>query len=200
MFKNVNDMVERIKLIMDYKQLTPAQFAESLGINRSNLTHIFSGRNLPSLEFVRRILTTYPEISTEWLIMNVGNMITSSNDDLDLMNSETTLIKTNQTEAPKMSIQQDLFHESTSGELNIAAKENIIEAIPDSKETEQEAEIKSESAQQSVKNVENLQDIRQESPHEKNAANSIQLPSINKKIEKIIFFYSNKSFDTYYPE
>jgi len=193
-------MVERIKLIMDYKQLTPAQFAESLGINRSNLTHIFSGRNLPSLEFVRRILTTYPEISTEWLIMNVGNMITSSNDDLDLMNSETTLIKTNQTEAPKMSIQQDLFHESTSGELNIAAKENIIEAIPDSKETEQEAEIKSESAQQSVKNVENLQDIRQESPHEKNAANSIQLPSINKKIEKIIFFYSNKSFDTYYPE
>ena len=193
-------MVERIKLIMEYKQMTPAQFAESLGINRSNLTHIFSGRNLPSLEFVRRILTTYPEISTEWLIMNVGNMITSSNDDLDLMNSETTLIKTNQTEAPKMSIQQDLFHESTSGELNIAAKENIIEAIPDSKETEQEAEIKSESAQQSVKNVENLQDIRQESPHEKNAANSIQLPSINKKIEKIIFFYSNKSFDTYYPE
>lgn len=193
-------MVERIKLIMDYKQMTPAQFAESLGINRSNLTHIFTGRNLPSLEFVRKILTTFPDISTEWLIMNVGNMITSSNDDLDLMNSETTLIKTNQTEAPKMSIQQDLFHESTSGELNIAAKENIIEAIPDSKETEQEAEIKSESAQQSVKNVENLQDIHQESPHEKNAANSIQLPSINKKIEKIIFFYSNKSFDTYYPE
>jgi transcriptional regulator with XRE-family HTH domain len=193
-------MVERIKLIMEYKQLTPAQFAESLGINRSNLTHIFSGRNLPSLEFVRRILTTYPEISTEWLIMNVGNMITSSNDDLDLMNSETTPIKTNQAEAPKMSIQQDLFHESTSGELNIEAKENKIEAIPDSKETEQEAEINSESAQQSVKNAENLQDNRQESPHEKNTANSIQLPSFNKKIEKIIFFYSNKSFDTYYPE
>jgi len=193
-------MVERIKLIMEYKQLTPAQFAESLGINRSNLTHIFSGRNLPSLEFVRKILTTYPDISTEWLIMNVGNMISTSNDDLDLMNLEKTTINLNQTEAPKMSIQQDLFNESTSEELNIAAKESVIQATPDSKEIEEDTVINSQDAQKTVKNEENRHENTNESSLDKNSVNGLQLPSMNKKIEKIIFFYSNKSFDTYYPE
>ena len=193
-------MVERIKLIMEYKQLTPAQFAESLGINRSNLTHIFSGRNLPSLEFVRRILTTYPDISTEWLIMNVGNMLTSSNDDLELMNLEKTSIITDKTEAPKISVQQDLFHESTTGELNIAAKESVIQATPDSKEIEEDTVINSQDAQKTVKNEENRQENPKESPLDKNSVTGSELPSMNNKIEKIIFFYSNKSFDTYYPE
>ena len=185
---------------MEYKQLTPAQFAESLGINRSNLTHIFSGRNLPSLEFVRRILTTYPDISTEWLIMNVGNMLTSSNDDLELMNLEKTSIITDKTEAPKISVQQDLFHESTTGELNIAAKESVIQATPDSKEIEEDTVINSQDAQKTVKNEENRQENPKESPLDKNSVTGSELPSMNKKIEKIIFFYSNKSFDTYYPE
>lgn len=185
---------------MEYKQMTPAQFAESLGINRSNLTHIFSGRNLPSLEFVRKILTTYPDISTEWLIMNVGNMLISSNDDLDLMNFEKTPIITDQTEAPKISIQQDLFQESTTGELNIAAKESVIQATPDSEEIKEDTVINSQDAQKTVKNEENRHENTKESSLDKNSGTGLELPSMNKKIEKIIFFYSNKSFDTYYPE
>lgn len=68
-------MVDRIKQVMEYYDETPAGFAEKLGINRSNLTHLFSGRNQPSLDFAKKVLKAYPEISTEWLIMGVGLMI-----------------------------------------------------------------------------------------------------------------------------
>ena len=68
-------MVDRIKQVMEYYEETPATFAEKLGVNRSNLTHLFSGRNQPSLEFAKKVLSAYPEVRTEWLIMGVGEMI-----------------------------------------------------------------------------------------------------------------------------
>ena len=55
--------------------MSPTAFADTIDINRSSLTHIFSGRNQPSLDVAKKILTAFPEISTEWLIMGVGNML-----------------------------------------------------------------------------------------------------------------------------
>ena len=68
-------MVDRIKQVMEHYEETPAGFAEKIGVNRSNLTHVFSGRNQPSLEFAKKVLVAFPEVSTEWLIMGVGKMI-----------------------------------------------------------------------------------------------------------------------------
>ncbi len=68
-------MVDRIKQVMEHYEETPAGFAEKIGVNRSNLTHLFSGRNQPSLDFAKKVLVAFPEVSTEWLIMGVGNMI-----------------------------------------------------------------------------------------------------------------------------
>ena len=55
--------------------MSPTAFADKININRSSLTHIFSGRNQPSLDVAKKILIAFPEISTEWLIMGMGNMI-----------------------------------------------------------------------------------------------------------------------------
>ena len=68
-------MVDRIKQVMEHYEETPASFAEKVGVNRSNLTHVFSGRNQPSLDFAKKVLVAFPEVSTEWLIMGVGKMI-----------------------------------------------------------------------------------------------------------------------------
>lgn len=68
-------MVDRIKQVMEYYEETPASFSEKLGVNRSNLTHLFSGRNQPSLDFAKKVLKAFPEVSTEWLIMGVGKMV-----------------------------------------------------------------------------------------------------------------------------
>ncbi|MCC8172590.1 MAG: helix-turn-helix transcriptional regulator, partial [Parabacteroides sp.] len=54
--------------------LTPARFAESIGIQRSAMSHIASGRNNPSLDVVTKILERYPYIDSEWLLFGKGSM------------------------------------------------------------------------------------------------------------------------------
>ena len=61
-------MVERILELIKSKKLTPSQFADEIGIQRSGISHIISGRNKPSLEFVMKILKRFPDVSAEWLL------------------------------------------------------------------------------------------------------------------------------------
>lgn len=67
-------MKNRIKLIMDNENLTPAKFADRLGINRAIISHILNGRNNPSLDVVTRILNEMDYISSDWLLNGKGNM------------------------------------------------------------------------------------------------------------------------------
>ena len=55
-----------------------SQFAEEIGVQPSGISHILSGRNHPSLDFVLKVLKRYPDLSTEWLLFGKGNMYGSS--------------------------------------------------------------------------------------------------------------------------
>jgi transcriptional regulator with XRE-family HTH domain len=68
-------MKERFEKIMEYAGVSPKRFAEILGIERSNVSHITSGRNNPSLVVVQKILKSFPSISAEWLLFGEGNML-----------------------------------------------------------------------------------------------------------------------------
>jgi transcriptional regulator with XRE-family HTH domain len=61
-------MVDRIIEILKSRNLSPAQFADMIGVQRSSISHLISGRNKPSLEFVQKILKTFPDIDVEWLL------------------------------------------------------------------------------------------------------------------------------------
>lgn len=67
-------MVERIRLLLETRQLTPTQFADAIGIARPIVSHILSGRNKPSLEVVQRILAAMPDLSMPWLLNGTGAM------------------------------------------------------------------------------------------------------------------------------
>lgn len=71
-------MVDRINLIMQAKNLTARQFAEQIGVQPSNMSHILSGRNRPSLDFVMKVVNRYPEIDIRWLTLGVGEMLAPS--------------------------------------------------------------------------------------------------------------------------
>ncbi len=68
-------MVERIKTIMAHYQLRAAQFSDAIGMQRSAVSHVLSGRNKPSLDFVLRIKRHFPEISLDWLTLGEGDML-----------------------------------------------------------------------------------------------------------------------------
>lgn len=67
-------MIERIKKIMAVKNLNPSKFADRIGVPRSTISHVLSGRNNPSLELVQKILDHFPDIRTEWLLRGHGYM------------------------------------------------------------------------------------------------------------------------------
>jgi transcriptional regulator with XRE-family HTH domain len=67
-------MINRIQLILKTKNLSPTRFADAIQVQRSGISHILSGRNKPSLDFVMKILSSYPEINPDWLLFGKGEM------------------------------------------------------------------------------------------------------------------------------
>ena len=68
----MEDIGLRLKQILDTKNLSPSEFAEQVGIQRSSLSHIFSGRNKPSIDLLLKVKKQFPEIDLEWLITGIG--------------------------------------------------------------------------------------------------------------------------------
>ncbi len=60
---------------MDHKGLTSSELADTIGVQRSNVTHVLHGRNKPSFPFISKLLETYPEIDAKWLILGEGQML-----------------------------------------------------------------------------------------------------------------------------
>ena len=67
-------MYERLKNWMESEYLKPSALADNIGVNRATISHILSGRNKPSIDFLEKLLNTYPKINTNWLISGVGYM------------------------------------------------------------------------------------------------------------------------------
>ena len=59
---------DRVQLIIKANNLSASEFANAIGVKRSNLSHVLSGRNKPSLDFLSKIITTYPNVNASWLI------------------------------------------------------------------------------------------------------------------------------------
>lgn len=71
------EMKDRIAHIIRAKNLTAADFAIQLGIQPSNVSHLLSGRNNPSLDFVKKLKETFPEYNLDWIIFGKGPMTVS---------------------------------------------------------------------------------------------------------------------------
>ncbi|MFV0506712.1 MAG: helix-turn-helix domain-containing protein [Bacteroidales bacterium] len=75
-------MKDRLTAILEDKKLSSSEFASSLDIQRSNVSHILTGRNKPSFSFIERLLSVYPDINARWLIMGEGDMHNIINQDI----------------------------------------------------------------------------------------------------------------------
>ena len=71
-------MYERLKNWMGIEGIKPSALADSIGVNRATISHILSGRNKPSIDFFQKLLSTYPELNSNWLITGVGFMSTKN--------------------------------------------------------------------------------------------------------------------------
>lgn len=175
-------MLERINLILKSRNLNAAQFADEIGVQRSSVSHILTGRNNASLDFLLKVLARYPEIDTDWLLTGKGVMVRSS------VTSPTNKKETKNGEAT------NALSNTTSKEIPMDLFRQPIDIMNDIKEIDIEkndpVRVVDNQTQPSIKPEE-----QQKKPDE-----MVNKATSARQIEKIVIFYSDKTFTDYKPE
>lgn len=70
---NTEEFTNRLNRIMEYHDLSAASFADKIDVGRSSISHLLSGRNKPSLDFVMKIIKAFPEVELYWLLNGKGS-------------------------------------------------------------------------------------------------------------------------------
>ncbi|WP_394759269.1 helix-turn-helix domain-containing protein [Flavobacterium sp.] len=70
---NIDDFIKRLEIILDYYSLSASGFADKVGVQRSSLSHLLSGRNKPSLDLILKIIENFPEVDLYWILNGKGN-------------------------------------------------------------------------------------------------------------------------------
>lgn len=59
---------ERLQMVIKMNGMTNASFADKIGVQRSSISHVLAGRNKPSIDFIQKILSTFPKVDADWLV------------------------------------------------------------------------------------------------------------------------------------
>ncbi len=120
-------MKDRIKKVMDESGLSASKFADKIGVPRSGLSHVLSGRNKPSLDYVLKMLNAFPELDPYWLIKgqktsaSIRRIVEEENKNLKGFDAESKLPDLNQSLASvnkKMEVQADTMVSKITEVLN----------------------------------------------------------------------------------
>ena len=123
----------RLQVIFEREGISASIFADKIGVQRSAISHILSGRNKPGFDLLQKIIAKFPTINTEWLITGLGDPY----------------------KQPVKQIQTTLFDPSTTQRQSVEV-----------------TSVNTSSSQ----------------------------PAGNRTIERIVIFYSDKTFETYNPQ
>lgn len=83
---NSEEFGKRLQKILEYYDISAAIFADAIQVGRSSISHILSGRNKPSLDFVLKIVQTYPEVELYWLLNGKGDFPKSEDRKVAILN------------------------------------------------------------------------------------------------------------------
>ena len=62
-------MKDRITQFLNETQISSAEFADKIGVQRSSVSHVLNGRNFPSASFIQKMLTAYTHLNPRWLLL-----------------------------------------------------------------------------------------------------------------------------------
>lgn len=139
---NIEDFIKRLEILLDYYGLNASAFADKIGVQRSSLSHLLSGRNKPSLDFILKIMDVFPDVDLYWILNGKGVFPKSSDETYTQENKITEVTNSNIPTLPQSDlIPEDLFtaaDSTTKEEEEITkTKENHNPAIySDSSEVE----------------------------------------------------------------
>lgn len=75
---NSTEFTKRLESILNYYDISAAGFADKIDVGRSSISHLLSGRNKPSLDFVLKVIKNFPEVELYWLLNGKGSFPAST--------------------------------------------------------------------------------------------------------------------------
>ena len=210
-------MIDRINTLLKAKNVTARQFAEEIGIQPSGMSHILSGRNNPSLEFIMKVMKRWPEININWLMFGKGEMYVNNN---EVIHSAGDTAASEPDEVAPRPDEFDLFSQPpvSQASLDSQNRKNVVPHEEIHPVDYQEDSDKVENApadvvvgdrpteNQSVATESNSNISVGEKPdeisikEEAKPAAHIQPIVPKKRIAKLVILYDDHSFSEYYPE
>ena len=180
---NIND---RFTKILEYSGFTASEFADEIDVQRSSISHIISGRNKPSLEFIVKIKNRFPEISWDWIILGQGEML-QNNSALSTSESKINLEEENSSPDLFTLIDEDYKNE-------IFIQENL------QKETPRESNTSFPTPKKEKISDSQRLEVQEDISEVQNIVNqSITNSPAENKIKRIVFFYENGKFEAFEP-
>ncbi|TLX73670.1 helix-turn-helix domain-containing protein [Labilibacter sediminis] len=155
-------MKQRLQTLLATEKIASSKFADILGVNRSSISHLLSGRNNPSLDFLQKVLVNFPHINPDWLLLGQGAMFR------------------NDVEDKNIPVVNQIPFEDKHEEKEVNKEEIKPVSIPPEKIITETEKMPKSEAKEDEKVV-------------------VSPVNAQKKIERIVFFYSDQSFDTYFP-
>lgn len=169
------EFTERFTKVIEYSELTPAEFAEEIGVQRSSISHIISGRNKPSLDFITKIKTAFPKFEWDWLITGEGEMLISDKTPEPTIDEKPETVEKKKTSLP------DLFSLINDENFGLTESEDKIE-----KPKLRDSNISSQVAEKNI--------LSNSQPLEKSTQKQ---DSKKKNVKRIVFFYEDGTFETF---
>jgi transcriptional regulator with XRE-family HTH domain len=179
-------MKERIEKILKDKKLSQAEFADRIGVSRSSITHLITGRNKSSETVLARTLLEFPDINPKWLSEGEGEVYKS------VVYSPDTMINDTSIEEDSVLEEENFF--TPYKPYSLEEKPQTTQTIPSS-----ESYIPPSMNDPVISHPQ--QDAEKEKKQEEAKKQETKSPhNVEKQIRKIVFFYDDKTFEEYYPE
>ncbi|MGC4129932.1 MAG: helix-turn-helix transcriptional regulator [Bergeyella sp.] len=174
---------ERISQIITYSGLSSSDFADEIEVQRSNISHITSGRNKPSLEFITKIKNRFPEINLDWIVLAKGEML------------EKTEEKQQEKKFSSPAL-PDLFNLINDEQFGVTESEDRI--LKEDFSVPQNQEVRESNKPESIPEKEIVSDSQR--LEDENAKNLIQIfDNQENKIKRIVLFFENGKFESFEP-
>ncbi len=135
---NVDDFIKRLEIILDYYNLSASAFADKISVQRSSLSHLLSGRNKPSLDFIIKVIEVFPEVDLYWILNGKGSFPKSENVITTVLETEKKILS--QPFQENSNSEFNLFSTEENGNTPTLPASNLVESIKTENNSDEEIE------------------------------------------------------------
>ncbi len=179
-------MNQRLQQFLDLENITPARLSDILNVQRSSISHILNGRNKPSYDFIRRILSKFPALNADWLLTGRGKPYKENTPPIS--STENSLRESKSRYGNHPDLRNSSNHKQEERESGLFAIDDYNMVIPD-------------KALHSAENENNVQQTNSAEPYENQKnTNDCTTTKQNRKVKSVVIFYDDGSFEELKPE